>query len=116
MYWHFYNTSSVSGVSSSKIYNGYNDFEETEGETEIEEDKRAFYTRGRESLRHLQQSCVTSYLFFRQASGGCFGAESDEFLYRTGLQKERYSARYFVTVLVRSASLVVSLFSWKNMR
>lgn len=73
-------------------------------QTKIEGDKRAFCTRGKESLRHLQQSCVTFCLFFRRASGGCFGAESDEFLYRTGLQKERYSAQYFVTVSVRSAS------------
>lgn len=96
-YWQSYNTSPVAGISSAKIY--YSGFERNwrRTRTEVEKDKRASCTLrsppGRESLRQLQQSCVTSCLFFPGASGGCFGAESDEFLYRTGLQKKNDTPR-----------------------
>lgn len=71
---------------------------------------------GRESLRQLHQGCVTPCLFFWRVSRGSFGAESDEFLYWTGLQKGRYSAQYFVTMSVFSASLAILLVRGKTRR
>ena len=90
---------------------------EAEVGTEVEEDKWAsccYVLLGRPKG---ENHCV-SYSEAALRHAFSFGksreaplAESDEFLYSTGLQKERYSAQYFVTMSVCSVSLAILLSS-----